>query len=224
MVVSLLLKIEASLEARINASNAPWMEAYMKNHFIFLGIKKPILNLIFNSYKAEIKKLNHNAFWELIEGLWEKPQREYHYFALEALQTYKKKLQKEDIQRLEWLICNHSWWDSVDMLATHMAGAYFQLYPDQISIYIERWIESKNIWLIRTSILFQLKYKNTTNVELLFDICKRFNHSKEFFIQKAIGWALRAYGDVEPKVVLQFVKNTELKPLSKREAIRKIKE
>jgi 3-methyladenine DNA glycosylase AlkD len=223
MVASLLLKIEASLEAHKNAANVPWMEAYMKNRFVFLGIKKPTLNRLFNTFKVEIKQLNHTDFWELIENLWEKPQREYHYFALEALQTYKKKLQIEDLQRLEWLICNHSWWDTVDMLATHMAGAYFQLFPNQIPIYIKKWIASKNMWLIRTCIIFQLKYKQSTNVELLFDICKLFKHSNEFFIQKAIGWALRTYGDVEPQVVLNFVKNTPLKPLSKREAIRKIK-
>lgn len=223
MLSTLLEKLEQALEKNKNAANVPWMEGYMKNRFVFFGIKKPTLNLIFLSFKEEIKALPNHLFWELTETLWEKPQREYHYFVLEALKTHKKQLEKEDIKKLEWLITNHSWWDTVDMLATHMVASYFKKFPNQKNSIVTSWLKSENMWLIRTCIIFQIKYKNTTDTELLFRLCAQYKSSNEFFIQKAIGWALRAYGDVEPQPVLQFVKNTPLKPLSKREAIRKIK-
>jgi len=78
------------------------------------------------------------------------------------------------------------------------------------------------MWLNRSAIIFQLGYKKNTNYELLFSECVKHSQSKEFFIQKAIGWALREYGSVNPGLVLNFVNNTDLKPLSRKEAIRKL--
>jgi 3-methyladenine DNA glycosylase AlkD len=141
----LLSRIEVSLEKNKNAANVPWMEAYMKNNFVFYGIKKPTLNIVFTAYKNEIKQLPAAAFWELIQQLWLKPQREFHYFAMLALLGYKKNLQQKDLLTLEWLLTQHAWWDSVDLLATHLVGAYFKKFPEEIEPTLQKWIDSQNL-------------------------------------------------------------------------------
>ena len=123
---------------------------------------------------------------------------------------------------IEHLIVNNSWWDSVDFISKNVLGKYLQLFPEQIQNTVERFSKSNNLWLNRSSILYQLGYKKNTNAAILFNQCERFKESDEFFIQKAIGWALREYGKTNPKAVLGFVKSTKLKPLSHREAIRNL--
>ena len=124
---------------------------------------------------------------------------------------------------LEFIITNKSWWDTVDFIASHLVGNYFKKYPDKIEEYINKWMLSKNIWLQRTALLFQLKYKVALNPVLLENIIKQFLYSKEFFINKAIGWILREYSKTNPQWVINFVKKYPLHNLSKREALRLIK-
>jgi 3-methyladenine DNA glycosylase AlkD len=102
-------------------------------------------------------------------------------------------------------------------------GVFFQKYPEFISPCTNKWIRSKNFWLQRTTILFQLNYKEKTDETLLFDTIKKFTGSTEFFIQKAIGWALREYFKTFPEKVIRFVNETPMAPLSKREALKIIK-
>ncbi|MCV5062626.1 DNA alkylation repair protein, partial [Escherichia coli] len=117
-----------------------------------------------------------------------------------------------------------SWWDSVDSIVPTFLGDIFLKHPELISAYIPKWIASDNIWLQRAAILFQLKYKQKMDEELLFWIIGQLHSSKEFFIQKAIGWVLREYAKTNPDVVWEYVQNNELAPLSKREAIKHIKQ
>ena len=99
---------------------------------------------------------------------------------------------------------------------------YLIQYPEKIKDVILKFSNSENLWLIRSTVLFQLGYKSKTNEELLYGLCIINSNSNEFFIKKAIGWSLREYGKTNPKSVLNFVNSTELKPLSKKEAIRNI--
>jgi 3-methyladenine DNA glycosylase AlkD len=119
-------------------------------------------------------------------------------------------------------LITNSWWDSVDTISKYLLGQYLIEFPNETEKAIERFSNSENKWLNRSAILFQLGYKKNTNYELLFSECVKHSQSKEFFIQKAIGWALREYGSVNPGLVLNFVNNTDLKPLSRKEAIRKL--
>ncbi|HMP98599.1 MAG TPA: DNA alkylation repair protein, partial [Cyclobacteriaceae bacterium] len=116
-----------------------------------------------------------------------------------------------------------SWWDTVDLIAAKMAGNYFRIYPEQKNKYIKKWRNSKNIWLIRSAILFQLKYKTETDFNLLSDIILQHQDSNEFFIQKAIGWVLREYAYTDAAKVKKLVQTHKLKPLSMREALKHLK-
>ena len=145
------------------------------------------------------------------------------YFALGLYDKRKKQLKQEEIPFLEYLITTKSWWDTVDYISPHLIGALFMKKPEVIEHSIQRWLDSDNLWLQRSAILFQLKYKDKTDTKLLFSIIEACANSKEFFIRKAIGWALREYSKTNPEAVLTFVQTHSLSPLSEREALRIIR-
>jgi 3-methyladenine DNA glycosylase AlkD len=120
------------------------------------------------------------------------------------------------------MVAHKSWWDTVDFIAPKLVGEYFKIYPEQRNTYVEKWIASDNIWLQRTSILFQLKYKEEFDTEFLTYVINSLLGSKEFFINKAIGWILRQYSKVNPNWVIEFTNNTQLDKLSYKEATRLI--
>ena len=159
-------------------------------------------------------------FEELTKTLWMKPQRETQYLSQELAMKYIKKFNKEDVVLIEFMVSHKSWWDTVDFIATKLLGEYFKMYPVQREIVIKKWLKSNNIWLQRSCLLFQLKYKEEVDtVFLSYVICSLLG-SNEFFINKAIGWVLREYSKTNPGWVVDFVKTTELSALSKREALR----
>ncbi len=124
------------------------------------------------------------------------------------------------IETLEYLLVIKSWWDTVDTIATGTLGVHFQRYPVVRRKYLARWRKSDNFWLRRASLLFQLGYKKDTDFALLCDIICENLGSQEFFINKAIGWALRQYTRTDPEAVRRFVAETPLHPLSAREALK----
>ena len=158
----------------------------------------------------------------IIQELWDQPEREFQYFAMDLIAKYKRSVNKDWIGFYENLIISKSWWDTVDFIAATLVGHYFKLFPDMIESVTKRWMRSENIWLQRTCLIFQLKYKDDVNTELLSSFIKELSVSKEFFIAKAIGWSLREYSKRNPSWVLDFVQNTDLQPLSRREAMRLI--
>jgi 3-methyladenine DNA glycosylase AlkD len=121
------------------------------------------------------------------------------------------------------MITNKSWWDTVDFIATKLVGTYLVLYPCERKNYVNKWINSGNIWLQRTAILFQLKYKEQTDFELLTYIIRQLNHTDEFFINKAIGWALREYSKTNPVKVKEFIDSVQLSNLSIKEGSKYLK-
>jgi len=118
------------------------------------------------------------------------------------------------------MVINKSWWDTIDFLSPKIVGEYFKLYPETIENQIEKWIHSNNMWLQRSCLIFQLKYKETLNTQLLTHIIQSLLCSKEFFINKAIGWILREYSKTNPQWVIKFVHTNTLNTLSKREALK----
>lgn len=144
-------------------------------------------------------------------------------FGLDLMAKYKNKLSKEDIGLLEYLITNKSWWDSVDFIASTMVGAYFIKFPNEIQSVIPRWMKSESMWLKRTCIIFQLKYRDKVDLKLLSTVIIKCLGSKEFFINKAIGWALREVSKTNAEWVIDFANKYELSGLSRREALRLIK-
>lgn len=204
--------------ADINLSKS--MSAYMKNLFPFFGIQNPLRRKIDAPIIKQIIKNHNSDILDISNYLWRKNEREIHYFVIELLDKYKNKFEKKDISFIENLLITNSWWDSVDSLSSNICGEYFKKFPEQREVIIPEWSNSNNIWLIRSSILFQLKYKKETDSKLLFYLCEKHSDSKEFFIKKAIGWALRQYSYIAPNEVKTFVQNSPLQNLSKREALK----
>lgn len=223
-VQGLIKLINESFEAERDAVNAAKMKAYMKNQFDFFGIKSEKRKQIFKPFLHEVNHIKpvDNEFF--IKELWRAPQRELQYCAMEFLLKYKSNWQKDSILLIEYMIISKSWWDTVDFIASNLAGAYFKKFPDQLHATFEKWNQSDNLWLNRSAIIFQLKYKNEVDTDLLSKAILRWSQSNEFFHQKAIGWALRQYAKYQPEWVINFVASNELKPLSKREALKHFKQ
>jgi 3-methyladenine DNA glycosylase AlkD len=155
--------------------------------------------------------------WNFVNQCWDLPEREYQYLAQDYLIDLKKNLQKNDLEKIQELIIKKSWWDTVDAIAAKLVGDLCYRFPELIDQYIMKWAWSDNIWLIRSAILFQLKYKEHTNCEVLETVILKNSNAKEFFINKAIGWALREYSKTNPQWVKSFIDNNPLHPLSVRE-------
>ena len=215
--------LETAFKEKSHPENALAMAKYMRNHFAFFGIKTDDRRQIFKTLCKE----NHLEISEnpraIALSLYSKPERELHYCAIEILiKKLKGNYKKEDIQLIENFIITNAWWDSVDTIAKYILGEYLLEFPLETENIIERFSNSDNMWLNRSAILFQLGYKQKTNFEILKSECEKHKYSNEFFIQKAIGWALREYSKTNPLAVKNYVNNTNLKPLSTKEALKNI--
>lgn len=216
--------LEKAFTENRNAENAVAMSKYMKNNFPFFGIKTEDRRRLFKTIWADNHKEVSENSREIAMSLYLKKERELHYCALEILmKNLKNNYVKEDIHLIEKLITTSSWWDSVDVIAKFILGGYLQKIPLETDVVISRFSNSENMWLNRSAILFQLGYKEKTNFELLKLVCEQHKLSNEFFIQKAIGWALREYGKTNPEAVKDFVVVSKLKKLSEKEALKNIK-
>lgn len=215
--------LEKSLAEKYNSKNALAMAKYMRNHFSFFGIKTVDRRQVFKAIWKENQEEVLEYPREIALQLFAKGQRELQYCAIEILiKQLQGNYKKEDIQLIEKLLITNSWWDSVDTIAKNILGQYLLEYPLETENIIERFSNSENMWLNRSAILFQLGYKQKTNFELLKSECDKHKNSNAFFIQKAIGWALREYAKTNPEAVKNFVSNTNLKQLSKKEALKNI--
>lgn len=221
--MNFIKSLETTFQENGNPENAAAMAKYMRNHFSFFGMKTEERRRIFKDIWKENKNEIEENPREIALKLYSKPQRELQYCAIEILiKQLKGNYNKKDIQLIEKLIITNSWWDSVDTIAKNILGEYLLEYPLETEKVIERFSNSENMWLNRSAILFQLGYKQKTNFDLLKSECEKHKKSNEFFIQKAIGWALREYAKTNPEAVRNFVANTNLKPLSTKEALKNI--
>jgi 3-methyladenine DNA glycosylase AlkD len=216
-----LTKIKKIYVPNADATIAKGTKAYLLNQFEFYGIKTPLRRKICKEfYKAHPVK-DHNELSSLIKACFAEPQREIHYFAIELLGHHHKLWSKKTIPLIEWMITHQSWWDSVDSTNSFVISKYFMQFPEAIELTTSKWNNSSNKWLQRMSILFQLTYKKKTNTTLLTQYIENCQLEEDFFIRKAIGWALRAYAYSDAKWVVQFVKaHPQLSTLSKREALK----
>ena len=205
-----------------NTQQAKDAETYMKNQFTYFGIYTNERRKISNDYIKQIGKLKNEELSKIVKELYKMPNREFQYVAIELIAFHKKQWTENSIVLMEFCLVNKSWWDTVDNIASLMLGDYFKLFPHQIKPITSKWNNSNNFWLQRSSIMFQKTYKKNTDVELLSKYILNCSQSKEFFLQKAIGWALREYGKTNPNWVINFVANSKLAPLSKRESLKKI--
>jgi 3-methyladenine DNA glycosylase AlkD len=218
-----ILPLKKQFTLHQNRERATGAKAYMRNQFEYFGMEAKTWRQI---VKTHIKTNPAPAYSELpaiIKQLWQLPQREYQYAAVEIMAAQKKLWQQDIIALIEWCIVHKSWWDTVDHIASELTGLYFKLFPQQVKKITGRWNKSSNIWLVRSSIMFQKSYKKDTDTGLLSAYILHTAASGEFFVQKAVGWALREYSKTNPVWVKQFVANNQLAALSKREALKRVK-
>ncbi len=222
---SYLTPLKSVFEKNANPAQAVAMSRYMRDQFEYLGIKSPQVAALLKGFISQNGLPATNDLDAIVRDLWQLPQREYQYSALNLMGKLEKKIEPEFITTIEHLLVTKSWWDTVDALAGHAVGTQFKRFPDIRVKYLKKWRKSDNFWLRRTTLLFQLGYKEETDFGLLCELVKENLGADEFFINKAIGWALRQYAHINPASVKKFVKTTkELHPLSRREALKNIGE
>ena len=199
-----------------NEKIAHEMSAYMHDMFPFLGIKKPERAALQKSFLKAVKKAT-SIDWVFVDECWTL-EREFQYLALDYLRVVQALLTPDDIPRLHNLAVTKSWWDTVDFIDS-LVGDIALRFPEVNSVILE-WSTDENIWLRRIAIDHQLQRKTRTDTALLEQIIVNNLGQKEFFINKAIGWALREYSKVNSEWVLAFVDKyrDKLAPLSIREA------
>ena len=205
------------LEENRNELLAESMSKYMQDKFRFLGVRGATRTEIYKKYFPDARKTK-TIDWDFVENCWNKEEREFQYAVVYYLKAMQKFLKREDISRLKYLIVTKSWWDTVDLLAKVVGSLIIRIEEyDQIML---EWSKDSNIWLRRVAILYQLSLKDKVDKQVLAEILVNNLGDSEFFINKAIGWALRDYSKYNPEWVREFIKKNKenMANLSIREA------
>ena len=212
-----LLDLITDLEENRNELLAESMSKYMQDKFRFLGVRGATRTEIYKKYFPDARKTK-TIDWDFVENCWNKEEREFQYAVVYYLKAMQKFLKREDISRLKYLIVTKSWWDTVDLLAKVVGSLIIRIEGyDQIML---EWSKDSNIWLRRVAILYQLSLKDKVDKQVLDEILVNNLGDSEFFINKAIGWALRDYSKYNPEWVREFIKKNKenMANLSIREA------
>ena len=212
-----LLDLITDFEENRNELLAESMSKYMKDKFRFLGVRATTRTEIYKKYFPDTRKTKI-IDWDFVESCWNKEEREFQYVVVYYLKAMQKFLKREDISRLKYLIVTKSWWDTVDLLAKVIGSLVIRIEGyDQIML---EWSKDSNIWLKRVAILYQLSLKDKVDKQVLDRILENNLGDNEFFINKAVGWALRDYSKYNPEWVREFIKKNKdnMANLSIREA------
>lgn len=212
------------VETFVNAGDpfrAEQQRAYMKDQFEYCGLGAPQWMALARELFATHGLFTGKPLERFVMLCFEQEYREVQYVAIEMMQRRLGEQNKTWIKVLEKCITTNSWWDTVDWLAK-LVGMHFKRFPELQHEYAYKWIASDNMWLQRVAIIHQLFYKETTDEKLLFEMITRVADSKEFFLRKACGWALRQHAKVFPKKVLAFVQKNQLSGLTVREAMKQV--
>ena len=212
-----LLDLITDFEENRNELLAESMSKYMQDKFRFLGVRGTTRTEIYKKYFPDARKTKI-IDWDFVESCWNKEEREFQYVVVYYLKAMQKFLKREDISKLKYLIVTKSWWDTVDLLAKVIGSLVIRIEGyDQIML---EWSKDSNIWLKRVAILYQLSLKEKVDKQILERILVGNLGDSEFFINKAIGWALRDYSKYNPEWVREFIKKNKdnMANLSIREA------
>jgi len=222
MVKDYFAPLIRSFEMSADPANAKNMKSYLRNQFDFIGMNAGVRRRLMHEFFSAFGYPETAELEEASLFLWELPFREYQHTALDILRKFAKKLRKEDILWIEKLIVQKSWWDTVDGIAAWVTGVYFQKFPEQVKPVTSVWMDSGNMWMQRVSLLFQLNYKEKTDTKLLSDYIVKLSDHQDFFIRKAIGWALRQYSKTNREWVRDFISRNQLSAVSMKEAMKYI--
>lgn len=211
-----------ALSHKANGHRAQQMAKYMRGQFAFYGIDATTVKELTAHFNRSTPLPSSLSLQDCINWCWEQPQREWQYIGQRQLYRFRQQLQLNDHPWLATLTLQCAWWDTVDFLAGTIWGYYFKQFPSQREQLIPAWIEGDEMWLQRVAILFQLKYKTATNTDWLLYAIEACKSDNDFFIRKAIGWALRQYARIDPYWVKRYVDTAGLSNLSRREALKHI--
>jgi len=193
--------------------------AYMRNKFPFLGIqsapRKQLQKVAFDKHKVKDEK----ELTRLVKALWLKEEREFQHCAIDLARKYHKLCSSSFLSTCEMMIREKSWWDTVDCIASHLVGGLVKKDDSLVSV-MDEWVSDDCLWIRRTSLIYQLNYKQDTDHQRLFSNVKQLMAEEDFFIRKAIGWSLRQFARTSPELVCEFVQTHKpnLSTLSYREA------
>ena len=221
MTAELFLRLEAGFDAHRDDERAAGAAAYMRNQFAFYGIPSATQSLIAREALTGLPAPSERDLTTVARRAWKKSEREWQYFACGYLRRNIKIASADFIDVARDLITTKSWWDTIDSLAGHTVGPLVTAHPELVAT-MDGWIADENFWLARTAILHQLAYRQRTDPDRLFRYCLLRAGEKEFFIRKAIGWALREYTKTDAPAVKRFLRThgDALSGLSRTEAIK----
>lgn len=209
--------LRSAFELLANADIAAGQSRYMKDLFPFFGLKTPECNAVVKGYIKEHGLPPFDKLEDVLKTCYTQPEREFHYTAITLASYYMKKHAKDMIPLMEFLITHNTWWDTVDGTSSACVRPLFKQHPELLDKLTWKWVKSDSMWLQRSAIIAQLGYRRNTNEAVLYRNIKALNGGKEFFINKAIGWALREYSKTHPQQVVDFIAANKLHPLSVRE-------
>jgi 3-methyladenine DNA glycosylase AlkD len=204
-------------------ARAPAMKAYMKQRHDFLGIATPARRLALKPLLATLKTADADVLLAAAAQLWAMPEREFQYAAIDILAKFSRKLEPNHVPAMLELAQQKSWWDTVDGLAGVIGDIlYRRRHSQEMEELVEAALTHPNLWVRRIAMLHQLGWKSDTDAVRLFRFATTLAPERDFFIRKAVGWALRDYSWHQPQAVREFVERMaeNLSPLSRREALR----
>lgn len=220
--VSTVARIQSALSALAEPQRALAMRAYLRDQFVFLGLPAPVRRQAVNA--LELPKMPPETLLTVAELLWDLSEREYRYTAVDLLAAQGKKLPPAAVDRLLALARRDPWWDTVDGLAG-VVGRLLRAArrsDGAVQVRMDRALGDDCLWVRRIAMLHQLGWRLETDTTRLFAYAEQLAGEPDFFIRKAIGWALRDYARWDPAAVRDFVGRTALSPLSAREALRRL--
>ena len=193
------------LAAVADADKAVAMAAYMKTDMAFYGVQKAGRTPVMREIGRDFPPATNEEYREAVRALWALPHREEKYLALGYARKFGDYVTGRNLDLYRRLITEGAWWDLVDETAVHLVGHVLRGRRDRTSSTIRSWNEDPDLWLRRTSIICQVGHKEDTDRQLLFAVCTPRLEEKDFFIRKAIGWALRDYAKTDPAAVRGYV-------------------
>ena len=215
----LMDRLTGAFEAARDPDRAVGAAAYMRDQFPFLGLTSAVRRARAKIALTDLPKPAEADLRAVALACWSREEREFQQFACDYLTAHVRVPGPGLLGTVAELITTRSWWDTVDPLATHVVAGLVRRHP-ALTARMDEWSAAEDMWLVRAAILHQLHYRAETDTDRLFGYCARQAGHPDFFVRKAIGWALRHYARTDPTAVRDFLTThaTRLSPLSLREA------
>lgn len=193
------------LSTRADPAKAEPMALYMKSDMPFYGVMSKDRRTVTRQLVVEYPARDHAGYARNVRSLWSGAFREDRYLAIGYARSRPRFVTISSLPLFRTMIVQGAWWDFVDEIASHLVGSVLIAQPDVATPRVATWVSVDDRWLRRTSIICQLRRKTSTDIELLDHACSQNLSDTDFFIRKAIGWALREYAKTDPQWVLAYV-------------------